>query len=102
MLKSPVHNRNKVHLTDEEIAALYALKDFLEMRTSLTEKKISGFLTQIRLYLRLPGEIQSLPAFMVGKQAVLCTQETAPETYWIYNEVSEDLNPWKEYKSSDE
>lgn len=75
---------------------MYALQDFLEMRAGLTEKKRRGLLAQIRHHLDLSGEIQPLPAFMVGVQAVLCITEDAPETYWVYNPTMECLHPWKE------
>ena len=79
-----------------EIAALYALQDFLEMRSELPEQKRNRFLTQIRNHLDLSGELRPLPAFMVGTQAVLCVKEALPENYWVYDPHRECLRVWKE------
>ena len=72
------------------------LQDFLEMRADLPEKKRRCLLEQLGHLLDLSGEIQTLPAFMVGAQAVLCIKDDTPETYWVNNPKMECLRPWKE------
>jgi hypothetical protein len=74
---------------------LYALQDFLEMRVALPDKKRSGLLEQLRRHLDLSGDVHSLPAFMVGGQAVLFIQEDMPASYWVYNPAKACLNLWK-------
>lgn len=75
---------------------LYVLRDFLEMRADLTEKKRTGLLKQLGRCLDLTGDVKPLSAFMIGTQAVLCTKDDVPETYWIYNSTLECLSVWKE------
>jgi len=80
-----------------DLVTLYALLDFLEMRTELPEQQKKSLLAQLAKRLDLSGEIQPMPAFMVGTQAVLCLKEAPPETYWVYNPKKERLHLWKEH-----